>query len=388
MYVFICEDHLEGILTGVYDACASHLGHRNIRLMTGEPDNFELFSEYITVTPSAQKAEKVIRTITERFGMQFYESIYQAAMSGETHTEQKLDKADAIYQTFYESIYQAAMSGETHTEQKLDKADAIYQTILLALSCGDGQRVLLSLGEPCVYRIFELCRATNREAHRHLEFLRFSELENGVLFAAIHPKDHVLPYIAEHFTDRLPSENFMIYHRHLEFLRFSELENGVLFAAIHPKDHVLPYIAEHFTDRLPSENFMIYDETHRTVAVHKASKQYAIVDAADLDPDKIKRYSEDETEYRRLWLAFFDHIAIDSRKNPKLQMQLMPKRFWLDPDKIKRYSEDETEYRRLWLAFFDHIAIDSRKNPKLQMQLMPKRFWSDMTEVMRFAQTG
>ncbi len=64
MYVFICEDHLEGILTGVYDACASRLGHRNIRLMTGEPDNFQLFSEYITVTPSAQKAEKVIQRIT------------------------------------------------------------------------------------------------------------------------------------------------------------------------------------------------------------------------------------------------------------------------------------------------------------------------------------
>ena len=29
------------------------------------------------------KTGKVIRTITSRFGMQFYESIYQAAMSGE-----------------------------------------------------------------------------------------------------------------------------------------------------------------------------------------------------------------------------------------------------------------------------------------------------------------
>ncbi len=63
----------------------------------------------------------------------------------------------------------------------MDKADAIYETILLALASGDGQKVLLSLGEPCVYRIFELCRATNREACHHLEFLRFSELENGVL---------------------------------------------------------------------------------------------------------------------------------------------------------------------------------------------------------------
>lgn len=164
MYVFICEDSLEGIFTGVYDACASQLGHRNIRLATGEPENYELFSEYIHVTPSADKTGKVIRTITSRFGMQFYESIYQAAMSG-----------------------------EPSSGRKMDKADAIYETILLALASGDGQKVLLSLGEPCVYRIFELCRATNREACHHLEFLRFSELENGVLFATIHPKDNVLP---------------------------------------------------------------------------------------------------------------------------------------------------------------------------------------------------
>lgn len=124
MYVFICENSLEGIFTGVYDACASRLGHRNIRLATGEPENYELFSEYIHVTPSADKTGKVIRTITSRFGMQFYESIYQAAMSG-----------------------------EPSSGRKMDKADAIYETILLALASGDGQKVLLSLGEPCVYRI-------------------------------------------------------------------------------------------------------------------------------------------------------------------------------------------------------------------------------------------
>ena len=123
MYVFICEDSLEGIFTGVYDACASRLGHRNIRLATGEPENYELFSEYIHVAPSTDKTGKVIRTITSRFGMQFYESIYQAAMSG-----------------------------EPSSGRKMDKADAIYETILLALASGDGQKVLLSLGEPCVYR--------------------------------------------------------------------------------------------------------------------------------------------------------------------------------------------------------------------------------------------
>lgn len=261
MYVFVCEDSLRGILTGVYDACASKLGHRNIRLMTGEPENYELFSEYISVTPSDEKTQKVVHTLTSRFGMQFYESIYQAAMSG-----------------------------EKHSDKKMDKADAIYQTILLALSCGDGQKVLLCLGEPCVYRVFELCRATNREACHHLEFLRFGELENGVLLAKIHPKDYILPYLAEHFTDRLPMENFMI-----------------------------------------------YDETHQTIAIHKASKKYLLVDANGLDLDKIKRYSENESEYRKLWLTFFDHIAIDSRRNPKLQMQLIPKRYWADTPELSRF---------------------------------------------------
>lgn len=261
MYVFICEDSLEGIFTGVYDACASRLGHRNIRLITGEPDNYELFSEYIPVTPSDEKTRKVIDTITSRFGLRFYESIYQAAMSG-----------------------------EGPDQKKMDKADAIYETILLALASGDGQKVLLSLGEPCVYRIFELCRATNREACHHLEFLRFSELENGVLFATIHPKDYILPYLAEHFTDRLPMDNFMI-----------------------------------------------YDETHQLVAVHKASMKYALADATDLDLDKVKRYSDNESEYRRLWLTFFDHIAIDSRRNSHLQMQLIPKRYWADTPELSRF---------------------------------------------------
>ena len=262
MYTFICEDSLEGILTGIYDACASRLGHRNIRLITGEPDNYELFCEYIPVTPSEEKTRKVVSTLTTRFGRQFYESIYQAAMSG-----------------------------EKRTDQKMDKADAIYETVLLALSCGNGQKVLLSLGEPCVYRIFELCRATNHEACHHLEFLRFSELANGVLFATIHPKDHILPYISEHFTDRLPQENFII-----------------------------------------------YDSTHEMAAVHKAFHDFFLADAKDLDLDKIKRHSDDESEYRNLWLTFFDHIAIESRCNPSLQRHLMPKRYWADTPELSRFA--------------------------------------------------
>ena len=47
MYLSV-RDSLEGIFTGVYDACANRLGHRNIRLATGEPENYELFPNIFT----------------------------------------------------------------------------------------------------------------------------------------------------------------------------------------------------------------------------------------------------------------------------------------------------------------------------------------------------
>ena len=49
MYIFLCEDSIDGIFTGIYDAWASKYGHANISLTTCPPDNYVLFCEYITV---------------------------------------------------------------------------------------------------------------------------------------------------------------------------------------------------------------------------------------------------------------------------------------------------------------------------------------------------
>ena len=120
------------------------------------------------------------------------------------------------------------------------------------------------------------------------------------------------------------------------FLRFSELKNGVLFSTIHPKNHALPILAEHFTDRFPQENFMIFDETRNLAAVHSAGKNYMLVDASDLNQDIIHNYSEEEQQFRDLWLTFFDSIAIAARVNPKLQAHNIPKRYWPDAVEFAR----------------------------------------------------
>ena len=67
-YIFICDDSLEGIFSGVYTAWEARVGHENVELRTWEPENLELFCEYIHVDTEMEKAEKVLRTMKSRLG--------------------------------------------------------------------------------------------------------------------------------------------------------------------------------------------------------------------------------------------------------------------------------------------------------------------------------
>ena len=120
MYIFICEDSIDGIFSGVYDAWASRYGHTNISLTTKFPDNYSLFCEYITVETDYEKSAKVARTLQNRMGEETYSELCQAACALEYTGRKKM----------------------------LDKADAIYKTIVLALSLPDSSKVLHYLGGP------------------------------------------------------------------------------------------------------------------------------------------------------------------------------------------------------------------------------------------------
>lgn len=84
---------------------------------------------------------------------------------------------------------------------------------------------------------------------------------------------------------------------------------------------------------------MIYDETHQLAAVHRAGKNYMLVDASDINTELLQNYSENEARFQKLWLAFFDSIAIEARTNPELQAQNIPKRFWKDVGELRHFCE-------------------------------------------------
>lgn len=115
-------------------------------------------------------------------------------------------------------------------------------------------------------------------------------------------------------------------HRLKGLLRFQEIGENLCYASIHPDNHILEPLGQHFIKRLPSMNFIIHDK-NRDLCFLYNTKEYRIIDSQTI---KIPAISEDEKKYQELWKLFFKTIAIQERKNPRCQMQYMPKKYWKD----------------------------------------------------------
>lgn len=202
-----------------------------------------LFTHYESIQTDAKKAEKVSNTIERQLGKETWYRIGMAMVS------------------CYE-----------------DRADAVYHTIVLGLQLRDN-KITDRLQEDCVQRTFQCARASDNELC-HLK----------------------------------------------QFLRFLELQNGMLYAKINAKHHVLPYLMPHFADRLPADNFVIYDENTQTFGLHASYQKWYLMQGGDLDEERLV-YSELENEYQELFRRFCESVAIEARVNPALQRTMLPMRF-------------------------------------------------------------
>ena len=113
-------------------------------------------------------------------------------------------------------------------------------------------------------------------------------------------------------------------HRFLGLLRFREVSEGVFYADYEPDYNITVLIAPHFTRRLSMQPFIIHDKKRNISAVFDGN-ELVLTDKVPLIGDE-KTISEDE--YAALWKAFFKSIAIEERRNPRAQMQFMPKKYW------------------------------------------------------------
>lgn len=244
-YYLVCEDSLEGIFTGIYDAYLKKMPHERIHICVGEEENYRLFAVYETCLPDEKKSAGVAGTIIREFGREAYLSVCRALASGEP-----------------------------------DKGEAVYKTIVAGFSMRNKKELMGNLANPYIHRVFELARYTANEAHYHVEFLRFKELESGILYAVIGPENNVLTFIVPHFADRLPLENFVI-----------------------------------------------HDEKRNIYAVHPAKKDWYLVCGDEEMKGQEHILSQEERRYGELFSAFFHTIAIKERSSYGRQRNMLPLRY-------------------------------------------------------------
>lgn len=140
--------------------------------------------------------------------------------------------------------------------------------------------------------------------------------------------------ITEHLSNEVVNRMFKVnknvgneVHHLLGFIRFSQQDNGLLISVIQPKNDVLTLVTPHFADRLGQEKFMIYDENRKLATFHVPGNPWILAQVPELDQARLEEIAIKEDEYRDLWKAFFTHIAIKERINPKLQRNNLPLRF-------------------------------------------------------------
>lgn len=112
-----------------------------------------------------------------------------------------------------------------------------------------------------------------------------------------------------------------------EFLRFREMKPKILYAEITPQNQVLPAIADHFADRFPLEDFVIYDKNHASYMIHPRQKKWMFMTDHEQKWEAAKELSEEEEAWCTLWKGFRKSISIKDRENKKLQTQNMPLRY-------------------------------------------------------------
>ena len=120
-------------------------------------------------------------------------------------------------------------------------------------------------------------------------------------------------------------------HRMEAFVRFQLTKDQLYYAIVQPDYNVLPLISDHFEKRYADQRWLIYDALRRygiyydLDTVEEVSMDFAL---SPQDAAVATIHDEKEELYQALWKQYFDSVNIASRKNTKLHIRHMPKRYW------------------------------------------------------------
>lgn len=220
------------------------------------------------------------------------------------HNHYYIDKASGVYER---DNYQASMlNGYMEVETDPDKARTVYEAIEKKISTYDLRRI---------YRVF-----LSNEPDKEIKILRYIVL--GFKLGGSISMLHGNPIVFD--VQTIEKKIYVEKERMMQFVRFSVLEDGVLYSQVEPDNDILELLHKHFCDRFCNDPFIIHD-VKREKALVAYQKEWYICRFESKDVPEV---SADERKYRSLWKNYFDNIAIKERTNPKCQRRFMPERYW------------------------------------------------------------
>ncbi|MEA2105655.1 MAG: TIGR03915 family putative DNA repair protein [Bacteroidota bacterium] len=122
-------------------------------------------------------------------------------------------------------------------------------------------------------------------------------------------------------------------HRVIMFARFQKTVDNIFYASFDPKYNVIPLTVNHFKRRFIDQKWIVFD-TRRKYGFYYDLQQVREItigknninfETGKVDQDILH---VSEKLFQKLWKNYYDSINIKERKNLKVHMQFLPKRFW------------------------------------------------------------
>lgn len=220
------------------------------------------------------------------------ESVYNVSVFGHDHiVETDENKASRVWKGILKYTFKDAAESLYHTWlselPNIEKQLLQYVEYLFLKK----QSINIDFSHAAVLKIAQVTKKVYRERHRMEAFIRFQLTKDGLYYAVIEPDFNVLPLLVDHFKNRYADQRWLIY-------------DGKRRYGIYYNGETVDTITMSFSEETKAANIQLV-------------------------------YDEEEPMYQSLWKHYFNSVNIKARKNTKLHIQHMPKRYWKYlPEKI------------------------------------------------------
>ncbi|ABW18201.1 TIGR03915 family putative DNA repair protein [Alkaliphilus oremlandii] len=223
----------------------------------------------------------------------------------------------AIYHAYYnkeipeqilsqDDLQESLMVRKVYIETDMEKADKVYHSVETKISKQAMKNIFY------VYLSEERDRGTMIYQYLKLGWKMGKSIDGNL------KNNHVL--VVQNMYKKVSKE----IHLMLGLVRFKELKNDLLYAAIEPDYNIVFALADHFAERISNERWIIHD-IRRNIAVVYNKEEWLLTELK-LKGD-IELHKEEES-YQKLWKQYFKSISIENKVNPRLQKGYMPVRYW------------------------------------------------------------